>query len=308
MKDIWTEKYRPKTVDEYVFRDETLKNQVMSWVKNKSIGHLLISGNPGTGKTTLAKVLINDLNIEKVDVLFINASRERGIDIIRDRISNFSQSSPWGDFKIVLLDEADYLTQEGQAALRGAMEQYATNVRFILTCNHPNMIIPAIHSRSQAIHINSLDETDFAVRLAEILIAENVEFDISVLDTYIRATYPDLRKTINTIQLNVTDGKLSKPSNAETSTEEWRLKMVALFQINKIREARELICQHIRPNEYIDIFQFLYRNLDFFGKTADEQDEAVLIIRNGLVKHTQVADPEINLSATLIELSRISSI
>lgn len=307
MKEIWTEKYRPRTVKDYVFRDETLKNQVLSWIENKSIGHLLISGNPGTGKTTLAKVLINDLEVEAVDVLFINASRERGIDVIRDRISNFSQSSPWGDFKIVLLDEADYLTPESQAALRGTMEQYAGNVRFILTCNHPNMIIPAVHSRSQAVHINSLDETDFAVRLAEILVAENIEFEISTLDTYIRATYPDLRKTINTIQLNVRNGKLAEPDGTEVSTEEWRLKMVALFQIGKIREARELICQNIKPTEYVEIFQFLYRNLDFFGKTDIERDEAVVIIRNGLVKHTQVADPEINLSATLIELARITS-
>lgn len=307
MKEIWTEKYRPRTVKDYVFRDETLKNQVLSWIENKSIGHLLISGNPGTGKTTLAKVLINDLEVEAVDVLFINASRERGIDVIRDRISNFSQSSPWGDFKIVLLDEADYLTPESQAALRGTMEQYASNVRFILTCNHPNMIIPAVHSRSQAVHINSLDETDFAVRLAEILVAENIEFEISTLDTYIRATYPDLRKTINTIQLNVRNGKLAEPDGTEVSTEEWRLKMVALFQIGKIREARELICQNIKPTEYVEIFQFLYRNLDFFGKTDIERDEAVVIIRNGLVKHTQVADPEINLSATLIELARITS-
>ena len=147
MKDIWVEKYRPKTVDEYVFKDEAQKHQVKTWITDGGIPHLLFSGSAGTGKTTLAKVLINDLGVQDADVLLINASRDNGVDLIRRKITNFSETMPWGDYKVILLDEADYISAEGQAALRGVMEQYHQSVRFILTCNYPNKIIPALHSK-----------------------------------------------------------------------------------------------------------------------------------------------------------------
>lgn len=304
MNPIWFEKYRPKTMADYVFKDDSLKTQVTNWIKDKSIPHILLSGPAGTGKTSLAKVLINELGVEGADLLTINASKENGVDIIRRKITAFSETMPWGDFKIIHLDEADHLTTEGQAALRGVMEQYIGTVRFILTCNYPNMIIPAIHSRVQTIHLKSLDETEFAVKLAQILVTENVEFSLDTLDMYIRATYPDMRKTINNLELNTIDKKLSVPTDTNDSSE-WKIKMVDLFKSGKLSDARKHICKNIRSDEYIETYQFLYRNLDFFGKTDDQRDEAVLIIRNGLVKHGQVADPEINLSATLIELSQI---
>jgi replication factor C small subunit len=143
MKELWVEKYRPKTIEDYVFKDEAQKRQVKAWINEGSIPHLLFSGSAGIGKTTLAKVLLNELNIEDFDVLEINASRENSVDVIRDKITNFVQMIPFGPFKVVLLDEADYLTLNAQAILRGLMETYSSTSRFILTCNYPNKVIPA---------------------------------------------------------------------------------------------------------------------------------------------------------------------
>ena len=302
-KDLWVEKYRPTDISTYVFRDEAQRKQVQNWINDGGIPHLLFSGSPGTGKTTLAKVLINELKVEKNDVLYINASRDNGVEMIRKRISAFSETMPWGEFKVILLDEADHISPEGQAALRGVMEQYHASVRFILTCNYPNMIIPALHSRCQGFHINQLDQTEFTVRVGEILADNNVKFDLETLDAMVRAHYPDLRKTINTVQMTIVDNNLVMPDdNANTS--EWRIKMVELFKAGKIQEARKLIIKSARADEYNDIFTWLYKNLDLYTKDDFQYDSCVLAIREGMIKHTQVADPEINLSATLIEISR----
>jgi DNA polymerase III delta prime subunit len=193
MKELWVEKYRPKTVDGYVFRDAHQKAQVERWIKDGSIPHLLLSGNAGIGKTTLARLLFNELSINEFDIMEINASRENSAETIRDKITNFVQMIPFGDFKVVLLDEADYLTPNAQAILRGVMETYHTTARFILTCNYPNRIIPALHSRCQGFHIERVDQTEFTARVATILVEENVEFDLDTLDLFVRATYPYLQ-------------------------------------------------------------------------------------------------------------------
>jgi len=306
MKQLWTEKYRPNDIDGYVFRDEEQKAQVKTWIDEGAIPHLLFSGAPGVGKTTLAKILIKQLEIDDFDVLEINASRENSIDTIRDKITGFVQTMPFGNFKIVLLDEADYISPNGQAALRGVMETYHASARFILTCNYPNRVIPALHSRCQGFHIEKVDRTEFTARVATVLVAENIEIDIETLDTYVRSTYPDLRKCLNLCQMNSTNGRLANVKGDEGNTSDWRVDAVNLFKAGKIVEARKLMCATVRPEEMEDVFRWMYDNLELFATTQEGQDSAIMATRTGLVNHSFVADPEINLSATMVELSQIN--
>ena len=176
MKELWTEKYRPSTLDGYVFRDENQRAQVEKWIEDRSIPHLMFSGNAGVGKTTLAKILINQIGVQDTDVLFANGSKEgRKIEWV-DKLIGFCQTMPFGEFKVVIIDEADYLNpQSVQPAMRNLMEEYSQTVRFILTCNYPNKIIPPLHSRCQKIHIERTDLNEFTARVATILVEENIE-------------------------------------------------------------------------------------------------------------------------------------
>jgi DNA polymerase III delta prime subunit len=304
MKELWVEKYRPSKIDGYVFRDNHQREQVQNWIKQGTIPHLLFSGNAGIGKTTLAKILFNELEINDLDILEINASRTNSVEDVRDKIVNFVQMIPFGDFKVVLLDEADYLTPNAQAALRGVMEEYHTTARFILTCNYPNRIIPALHSRCQGFHIERVDVNEFTARVATILVEENVEFDLDTLDTFVKATYPDLRKCINMVQMNSMESKLHTPEKGDAGEADYKIEMVELFKKGKIKEARKLVCGQARPEEMEEIYRWLYDNIAIFGDEPT-QEKAILIIKQGLVDHTLVIDPEINLAATLIRLSHL---
>ena len=304
MKELWVEKYRPKTVDGYVFRDDHQRNQINTWIKDKSIPHLLLSGAAGIGKTTLAKVLINELGIEEYDVLEINASRTNSVEDVRDKITNFVQMIPFGPFKVVLLDEADYLSPNAQAALRGVMEEYHATSRFILTCNYPNRIIPALHSRCQGFHVERTDMTEFTARVATILVDEAVDFDLDTLDLYVKVAYPDLRKCINLVQQNVNEDKLAAPNKADGGEADWKFDMVELFKAGKISDARKLLCGKLRAEEMEEVYRWLYDNITIFGEEA-KQDAAILILKQGIVDHTLVVDVEINLAAVLIKLARL---
>jgi len=306
MKQLWVEQYRPNTVDGYVFTDESQRQQVTHWIKEGSIPHLLLSGSPGTGKTTLAKMLINELNIDEYDVMYANGSKDaRKVEWI-DKLIGFCQTMPFGKFKVVLIDEADYMNINSvQPALRNLMEDYSQSVRFILTCNYPNKIMPAIHSRCQGFHIEKTDQTEFTARVATVLVTENVEFDLDTLDTYVKATYPDLRKCLNLLQANSTTGKLDIPGNNDQSVKDWRLDAVALFKAGKVNEARKLICSQVSNEDMDGMYRWMYDNLDLWSKDPERQDQAIIIIRNGLVNVPLVTDQEINVSATLIELCQL---
>ena len=302
---LWVEKYRPNTVDGYVFTDDNQKNQVESWIREGSFPHLLMSGDPGTGKTTLAKLLINELGVEEYDVLTINASRENGIDMLREKINGFVQTMPFGKFKVVLLDEADYLTQPSQAALRNDMEAYHETVRYILTCNYAHKIIPALKSRCHEFHIAKPDMTEFTARGATVLVTENVDFELDVLDTYVRATYPDLRKCLNQLQVNTVSGALRPPQKQGKGEDDILIAATTLFKAGKIIDARQQLMQYIAlyPTRIEDTYRWMYDNLDLFGASNEQRDANIIVIRNGLANLPLVGIPEISLAATLVELT-----
>jgi replication factor C small subunit len=278
---------------------------VETWIREKTIPHLLLHGPAGTGKTTLAKILINQLEIDDYDILHVNASRDNGVDFLKTKIEGFVSTLPFGHLKIVLLDEADYLSPNAQGLLRGLMETYASQARFILTCNFVHKIISPLKSRCHEIHVNKTDQTEFTARAATVLVEESIDFNLDILDSYVRATYPDLRKCLNALQANSTSGTLAEIREGVGGGQDYKLTVVELFKQRKIKQARKLLCEQVRPEEMEELYTWMYNNIELFSDSEEGQDEAILVIRRGMVNHPISADPEINLSATLIELSAI---
>jgi replication factor C small subunit len=307
--DLWTEKFRPTTLDEYVWESPLQRKQAEEWIAAGALPqHYLFSGPPGIGKTSLALLLMRALNVPMADVLKIPASRERKIDEIQAQVLAHCQTIAWGEsgIKYVILDEADQLSAHAQKLLRNEMEEYAEFCRFILTCNYPNRIIEAVHSRVQHIRFKALDREEFTVRLGEIVTREGVTFEIDNLLAVVETAYPDLRKAINLAQGLTVGGVLHAPSGEAEVTKDYLIEMVALMAAGRTTEARRTVVKNAQVEEYVDIYKFFYRNPELWGDTDDAQERALIEIRDGLVNHTLVADPEINLAATMVTLCRIA--
>jgi len=303
---LWVEKYRPKTVDQYVFQDANLRANVDQWIKEKTIPHLLLSGVQGSGKTTLAFILINAMGLDQSDILIINASDENNVDTMREKIKGFVTSWAMGPFKVVLLEEADAMSHPAQGILRRLMEEFSDTSRFILTCNYDNKIIPAIKSRCQQFHFKSPNKDDILAYLVGILDDENVSFKLPLLHKYIAYAYPDIRKIVNAMQQNCIDGKLTAPqSDAEAG--DYKFQLLDLIENDKWQDARKLLCGNVANDEWEGVYRFLYENLDRAPRFApkDAWEQGIVIIADHLYKDGLVSDREINAAAMLIELGKV---
>ena len=291
--NLWVEKYRPQTLEGYV-GNEVIKNKVSDYLNQGSIQNLLLHGVAGTGKTTLAKLIANNLNC---DLLYINASDERGIDTIREKIIPFASSLGFGDVKIVILDEADYITPQAQATLRNTMESFSGNTRFILTCNYLERIISPLQSRCQTLEIKPPSKQDVAWRCVDICKEEKVDIDNIALKTIVNAYYPDIRKIINTIQGSVVNHvvKLDESSLKDDLNEQI---IQALSIKSKLSDIRQILADS-GSREFDNLFKALYDNLDKF---TTKVGPAILIIAKYQYEYTFVLEKEICVAAMLNEL------
>lgn len=308
-KQLWSIKYRPKTLDDYIFKDDAHRALVERWVTEKNIPHIFLKGHRGTGKTSLALLLKNLLEVEDSDFLSLNASDDNNIETIRTKVKNFISTFAYGPFKIVLLDEADGLTPAAQGTLKSMMEEFSDNARFILTCNKPNKVIPELHSRCQSLEYKALDKDQMLERAAAILKKEKVKAgSIENLEAYIESCYPDFRRVIETLDQNSIDGHLLPFDEREEDIADWQMKLVEMIEGDNFAGLREALSAVTSDDEWDEVYRFLYDNLHELGKFKGDFDrwsQGVVIIGDHLFRHSQVADPEINAAAMMIRLGGV---
>jgi len=293
--ELWVEKYRPTTLENYI-GNEVIKSKIEDYLKQGSIQNLLLHGVAGTGKTTLAKLLVKNIDC---DFLYINASDERGIDTIREKIQPFALSMGFNDVKIVILDEADYLTPQAQATLRHTIETCSATTRFILTCNYLERIISPLQSRCQTFEITPPSKQEVNHKCQDILIQEKTLFSDNNIDDVINTHYPDIRKIINTLQGSIVDGQIKIDNDSLKNTQLGGLVVEALIRKAKLSEIRQILADS-GSREFDDLFKCIYDNSStLFG---DKEGEAILIIAKYQYEYTFVLEKEICIAAMLNKL------
>jgi len=295
---LWVEKYRPTNLDTYI-GNEHLKSKVSIYIESGDLPHLLLFGRAGTGKTTLAKLLVK--NIE-CDYLYINASDENNVDTVRTKVKNFASTIGFKDLKIIILDECDYITPNAQAALRNLMETFSRHCRFILTCNYVERIIDPIQSRCQSFQIIPPSKKEVAQKVHNILIEENVNGELEDIKILVDSGYPDIRRVINSAQRNVVNGKL-KLDISSIIQNDYKLKLLKILEVqnkkNAFKDIRQLLADN-KVTDFADLFRLLYDEVDGYGK--GHLAECILIIARYELSDSQVVDKEINAMAMIIEL------
>jgi replication factor C small subunit len=296
---LWVEKYRPKQLKEYV-GNEHLKTKVGDYIESGDVPHLLFFGKAGTGKTTLAKLIVNSINC---DYIIINASDERGIDIIRNKVKSFASTVGFKDKKIIILDEFDYMTPDAQAMLRNLMETFSKHCRFILTCNYVEKVIEPIQSRCQTFQIVPPTKKDVAIQISQILTKEEVKFEPKDLVPIIDSSYPDIRKIINTCQLNSSKGVL-KVDVANIIDGDIKIKIIDILKSkdnkrNKYMNVRQAVADS-RIQDFSEMYGYLYEKIDDYA--GDNTSNVILTIAEGQYKDSMVIDKEITFMATMIQI------
>jgi len=295
---IWVEKYRPKTLKDFIGNDD-IKEKMQRCIDANDIPHILLFGSAGTGKTSLAKIIGNNTDC---DYLYINASDTNGIDFIRDTVKEFASSVSFKTFKLVILDESDGLTPAGQSALRNIMETYSKTTRFILTCNFVERIIEPIQSRCQVFNVKPPSKRDIAVRLANILVAEDVTYTKEDVATIVTSTYPDIRKCINYAQQQVIGGQLKLDKQAIIN-QDYKLQLLEHLKDGSKADAFKAIRQLLTDYEvrdYTDLYRFLYDEVDNFAKGHIAQ--TMLLIAEHQATDTFAIDKEIHVMAMIIKI------
>ena len=295
---LWVEKYRPSNLESYI-GNEHLKSKVEVYLESGDLPHLLLYGRAGTGKTTLAKLLVN--NIE-CDYLYINASDERKLEMVIDKVKNFASTIGFSNMKVIILDEADYITPASQAALRNLMETFSKHCRFILTCNYVERIIDPIQSRCQAFQIVPPDRKQVAVHLGNILTKEKVESDINDIVTIVNGGYPDIRRVINASQRQVVDGKLVIDEGMSIQND-YKVKVLEILKTqdkkNSFKNIRQLLADS-KVTDFSDLFRLLFDTVEDWGK--GHIAECILILSQYQQSDAVVVDKEINIMAMFIEI------
>jgi DNA polymerase III delta prime subunit len=296
---LWVEKYRPTKLEDYV-GNEHLKSKVEGYLESGDVPHLLLYGKAGTGKTTLAKLIVNSI---ECDYIIINASDENNVDTVRNKVKNFASSMGFKPFKIIIMDEFDYMTPNAQAILRNLMETFSKHCRFILTCNYVEKVIEPIQSRCQSFQIVPPTKKDVAIQMSKILKSENIEFDVKDLVPIIDSAYPDIRKVINTCQLNSNKGKL-KVDVQNLLENDYKMKVVDILKSsddkrNKYMKVRQAIIDS-KATDFSDLYTVLYDKVDEYA--GANTSGVILLLGDGVAKSAVAIDKEIIAASTLIQI------